>query len=154
MATKKKKPAAAKTPKKTAPRKPSGKPAKAKTTKKLNESLILAESAVRGILEKKGKNVVCLDLRGIENAVCEYFIICEGDSNTQVEAIAGSVTDFVRKELSTRPYRSEGWQNALWILIDYVTVIVHVFERDTRSFYNLESLWADAEAVELVKKQA
>lgn len=163
MATKKKTTPAAKSPKKAAgakaPKKTAGtkapkktavkKPAKGKTAKKKDESRLLAESVVRGILEKKGKNILCLDLRSIENAVCEYFIICEGDSTTQVEAVADSVIDIVKKETGTKPYRSEGWQNALWILVDYVTVIVHVFEKETRQFYNLESLWADAEEVEL-----
>ncbi len=120
---------------------------KVKTT---DEAFRIAQSAVSGILEKKGENIVCLDLRNIENAVCDYFIICEANSNIQVEAIGQSVKDMVKKELSERPYRSEGWENALWILIDYVNVVVHVFQRETRQFYNLESLWADAETVDLV----
>lgn len=116
-------------------------------TKKIvtnDPSLILADSVVNGILEKKGENIVCLDLRNIENAVCSFFIICEGNSDTQVEAIAESVEFIVKKETGQRPYRSEGWENALWVLIDYIDVVVHVFERETRSFYNLERLWADA----------
>lgn len=125
------------------------KPAKSKTVpaKTKDEGRILAESVVNGILEKKGHNVRWLDLRNIENSVCDYFIICEGNSNTQVEAIADSVEETVKKETAQRPYRSEGWENALWILIDYINVVVHVFERDTRQFYNLESLWADAEEI-------
>jgi ribosome-associated protein len=128
------------------PSKPSVKPSAPKAK---DESRILAESVVNGILEKKGHNIRWLDLRGIENAVCDYFIICEGNSNTQVEAIAESVEDIVKKETSQRPYRSEGWENALWILIDYINVVVHVFERETRYFYNLESLWADAEEIKV-----
>jgi len=126
-------------------------PVKAKPVapKVKDDGYILAESVVRGILEKKGSNVRWLDLRGIENAVCDYFVICEANSNTQVEAIADSVEDTVKKELNQRPYRSEGWENALWILIDYVNVVVHVFERETRYFYNLESLWADAEEIKV-----
>lgn len=112
-----------------------------------DEGRILAESAVNGILEKKGQNIRWLDLRNIENAVCDYFIICEGTSRTQVEAIADSVETTVKKETGQRPYRSEGWENALWVLIDYVNVVVHVFEPETRHFYNLESLWADAEEI-------
>lgn len=145
---------------KAAPKKkaaPAAKPVKAKTAapkKKAaapakDETRILAENVVRGILEKKGKHVVCLDLRKIENAVFDYFIICEGDSTTQVDAIGESVVDYVKKVSGVRPYRSEGWQNSLWILVDYINVVVHVFERDTRLFYNLESLWADAEVVDL-----
>lgn len=121
--------------------------AKARITEKNDEARKLAESAVHGILEKKGQNVRWLDLRNIENAVCDYFIICEGNSRTQVEAIADSVEMIVKKETGQRPYRSEGWENALWILIDYINVVVHVFEPDTRHFYNLESLWADAEEI-------
>lgn len=121
--------------------------AKPSPVKVKDEGRILAESVVNGILEKKGQNVRWLDLRNIENAVCDYFIICEGTSKTQVEAIADSVEETVKKETGQRPYRSEGWENALWILIDYVNVVVHVFERDTRQFYNLESLWADAEDI-------
>lgn len=126
-------------PVKTAPAKPKAK----------DEGRILAESVVNGMLEKKAQNIRWLDLRAIENAVCDYFIICEGGSNTQVEAIAESVEDIVKKETGQRPYRSEGWENALWILIDYVNVVVHVFERETRYFYNLESLWADAEEIKV-----
>ncbi|MFN8713572.1 MAG: ribosome silencing factor [Bacteroidota bacterium] len=107
-------------------------------------SLQLADAVVNSILEKKGEKIVCLDLRNIENAVCSFFIICEGNSDTQVEAIADSVEFNVKKQTGQRPYRSEGWENALWILIDYIDVVVHVFERETRAFYNLERLWADA----------
>lgn len=108
---------------------------------------LLAESVIEGMLDKKASNIKWLDLRNIENAVCDYFIICEGSSNTQVEAIADSVETMVKKQLGQRPMRSEGWENALWILIDYFDVVVHVFEHDTRQFYNLESLWADAEEI-------
>ena len=126
---------------------------KAKRKKTTDEAFLLAQSAVNGILEKKGENIVWLDLRNIENAVCDYFIICEANSNIQVEAIGQSVKDMVKKELNERPYRSEGWENALWILIDYVNVVVHVFQRETRQFYNLESLWADAETLDFGKKE-
>jgi ribosome-associated protein len=112
-----------------------------------HEAYLLAKTIVNAILEKKGENIVCLDLRNIENRVCDYFIICEGNSSTQIDAIASSVEFMVKTELSERPYRSEGWANALWILIDYVNVVVHVFDRETRHFYNLESLWADGEIV-------
>jgi ribosome-associated protein len=123
-------------------------PTAPKNTKPVDHAAYeLAKTIVDGILEKKGENLVCLDLRNIENRVCDYFIICEGNSTTQIDAIAGSVEFTVKKVLGERPYRSEGWDNALWILIDYVNVIVHVFDRETRAFYNLESLWADADEV-------
>lgn len=141
--------AAVKPAKKAAAKTVKEKAAPAKPKVKKDEGYILAESVVNGMLEKKGQNVRWLDLRGIENSVCDYFIICEGNSNTQVEAIAESVEDVVKKETGQRPYRSEGWENALWILIDYINVVVHVFERETRHFYNLESLWADAEEIKV-----
>jgi ribosome-associated protein len=147
-----KKKTAASAPKKKAAAKPVKKaasPKPAKTAKPVkDEGYLLASAVVEGILDRKGEHIVCLDLRKIENAVCDYFIICEGNSNIQVEAIADSVEDMVKKKLGQRPYRSEGWENALWILIDYVNVVVHVFQRETRQFYNLESLWADGEEVD------
>lgn len=131
-------------PVKKAPAKKAAAPKKPKAT---DAGRILVDSVVHGILEKKGRNILCLDLRKLEHSVCDYFIICDADSTTQVDAIAQSVVDTVKKQTNARPYRSEGWQNSLWILIDYVNVIVHVFEKETRLFYNLESLWADAEEV-------
>jgi len=142
-----KKSAAAKKPaKKSAPAKTTPKQ-KAKPAVVKDAGRLLAESVIAGMLEKKAINITWLDLRNIENAVCDYFIICEGASNTQVEAIADSVETMVKKQVGQRPMRSEGWENALWILIDYFDVVVHVFEHDTRQFYNLESLWADAEEI-------
>lgn len=142
--------AVAKPAKKAVAKTVTAKPAKAPAKPKVkDEGHILAESVVNGMLEKKGQNIRWLDLRGIENSVCDYFIICEGNSSTQVDAIAESVEEIVKKETGQRPYRSEGWENALWILIDYVNVVVHVFERETRYFYNLESLWADAEEIKV-----
>jgi ribosome-associated protein len=147
-------------PKKKAPAKKAAVAPKKSTTAKAkpvkivkDENRILAEAVIKGILEKKGQNIVWLDLSKIENSVCDYFILCEGNSTTQVDAIADSVEFIVKKETKTRAYRSEGWENALWILIDYVTVVVHVFDRETRQFYNLESLWADADVVEFDEKE-
>ena len=119
-----------------------------KKKKETDPTAALADLAIKGILEKKGKKIVCLDLRNIQNSVCDYFIICEGDSTTQVNAIAQSVDEEVKKATGQNPYHSEGWENSLWILIDYVNVVVHVFEKETRDFYKLESLWADAEVKE------
>ncbi len=124
------------------------KPAKksvSQSKKSKDESLLLVEYAIKGVLEKKGKNIVCLDLRNIMSRVCDYFIICEGDSSTQVSAIADSVEEQVKKGTHQKPYHSEGHQNAEWVLLDYVNVVVHVFQPEVRSFYNLEALWADAE---------
>lgn len=109
----------------------------------------LAEAIVEGIQEKKGTNIVVLDLRKIEHAVTSFFVICEGTSNTQVDAIASSVHEYVRAKLNDRPYRSEGYENAEWILLDYIDVVVHVFRKDVRSFYRLETLWGDATRKEI-----
>lgn len=110
-----------------------------------NPAQPLIDGVVEGILEVKGKNISILDLRNIHNRVCDYYILCQADSTTQVNAIAGSVEEIVRKRTGEKPYHSEGFQNAEWILIDYVTIVVHVFQSHIREFYNLETLWADAE---------
>lgn len=123
--------------------------AKKTRKKKKNDSVLLTESVVNGIQEKKGREIVVLDLRKIENAVSDFFIICEADSTTQVGAIARSVQEVVEKERGEKAWHSEGVQNAQWILIDYVSVVVHVFQKEIRQFYNLESLWADAEIMEV-----
>jgi ribosome-associated protein len=105
---------------------------------------ILLESVIRGLEEKKGKNISILDLRELNNRVSDYFLIAEGDSNTHVDAIAGSVEEIVKKETKERPYKIEGIENSEWIIIDYVNIVVHVFQREARSYYRLEELWADA----------
>ncbi|MBT6440627.1 MAG: ribosome silencing factor [Flavobacteriales bacterium] len=112
-------------------------------------SAILAEFVVQGLLEKKGKKIVCLDLTKLDGAVCDYFIICHADSTTQVGALAESVEDTVRIEMGEKKWNSEGQTNSTWILLDYSNVVVHVFQRETREFYNLEELWADAKIQEI-----
>ena len=112
-------------------------------------SEILTDAIVEGILEVKGRNISVLNLKDIHNRVCDYFIICQADSNTQVNAIAGSVEEMVKKLTGERPYRKEGFENSEWILVDYVTVVVHIFQTEVRNFYNLESLWADADVTEI-----
>lgn len=104
----------------------------------------LVDAVVEGIQEKKGKNITVLDMTGIENTITSYFVICDGDSNVHVDTIADSVEDYVRKKLEDKPLHVEGKSNAEWVLIDYMDVVVHVFQRPIRSFYNLEGLWADA----------
>ena len=120
---------------------------KPKAIKDANQ--LLADAVVEGILEKKGKNISVLNLKNIHNRVCDYFIICQADSTTQVNAVAGSVEEIVKKRIGENPYRAEGFENSEWVLIDYVTVVVHVFQSEMRNFYNLESLWADAEITEI-----
>ena len=133
--------------KKTTKAKPVVKKSISKVKKDANE--LLADAIVQGILEVKGKNISILNLKTIHNRVCDYFIICQADSNTQVNAIAGSVEEMVKKMTGERPYRKEGFENSEWILVDYVTVVVHIFQSQIRNYYNLESLWADAEIKEI-----
>ena len=113
------------------------------------KALELTNAIVDGIQEKKGHNIVRIDLRNTSGAVCDYFVICHGDSDRQVLAIADAVADETRKQLSDKPWHREGMNNAEWVLLDYVNVVVHVFHRESREFYNLEGLWADAEIEEI-----
>ena len=105
----------------------------------------LVDAVVEGIQEKKGVNITVLDLTSIENTISDYFVICDGDSNVHVDTIADSVDEYVRKTVSDKPLHVEGRDNAEWILIDYMNVVVHLFQRKVREFYNLEGLWADGE---------
>ncbi|MBT8257683.1 MAG: ribosome silencing factor [Bacteroidia bacterium] len=102
-----------------------------------------------GIEDVKGQNINILDLRGIDNTVCDYFIICEGTSNTQVNAIVNSIQKRVSKELRDKPWHIEGSDNAEWVLMDYVNVVVHVFQKHIREYYDIESLWGDAVSTEI-----
>ncbi len=104
----------------------------------------LVSTIAEGIFKKKGKRVVSLDLSIIENSICKYFVICHGESTTQVSAIGESVIEVVRNELSEKPIHKEGFQNANWVLLDYGDVIVHIFLESYRELYRLEDLWADA----------
>ena len=108
------------------------------------ESELLVEEIVKGLQEKKGKGIVSLDLRDIPNAVTDFYVVCSGDSNTHVNALANSVEDEVRKALKDKPWHVEGTSNAEWVLLDYVNVVLHVFQRSARDHYNIEGLWADA----------
>ncbi|MBP7808398.1 MAG: ribosome silencing factor [Bacteroidia bacterium] len=95
--------------------------------------------------EKKAKNITIINLTSIENSVADFFVICDADSKTHVEAIADSVDEIVQKTTNERPFHAEGFENAEWILMDYINVVVHVFQKEIRDYYNLEALWADAE---------
>ena len=117
--------------------------------KRKQDSELLVEIAIKGLQEKKAKDIVCLDLREVNSSICDYFIICHGDSTTHVDALAGSVEQIVRKELGEKPWHAEGYENAQWILLDYVNVVVHIFLKDVREFYNIEGLWADAGVLEI-----
>ncbi len=104
----------------------------------------LIATILSGIEDVKGKDINILDLREIENTVCDYFVICEGTSNTQVNAIVNSIQKKVSKELKDKPWHIEGEDNAEWVLMDYVNVVVHVFQKHIREYYDIESLWGDA----------
>ena len=104
----------------------------------------LVESITKGIQEKKGTRIVVADLSGIDGTICRYFVICQGNSPSQVEAITESVGDFARKELDERPAHVVGLDNAQWVAMDYTDVLVHIFLPDVRDYYDLEHLWDDA----------
>ena len=101
----------------------------------------LKDIIVDAIQEKKGEKISVLDLRNVENAVSDFFVICQGNSDTQVKSIANTIKEETLKILKEKPFSVEGVQNAEWVLIDYVNVVVHIFLRDLREFYALEELW-------------
>ncbi len=103
---------------------------------------------IKAIQDKKGENIVSLDLRKIPEAVADFFIICEANSNTQVKAIADFVEEEVKMHTGETPYKHEGFTAQQWILVDYVNIVVHIFIPETRKFYKLEEMWSDAEQVE------
>lgn len=107
----------------------------------------LLEAIVAGMQEKKAKRVVTVDMTKLD-APCQYFVICEGDSNVHVSSIAMEVKDYVRKNASEKPFATDGFENCEWIALDYGSVIVHVFRRETRAFYDIEHLWEDADIKE------
>jgi ribosome-associated protein len=113
--------------------------------KVIQESTHISEIAIHGIQEKKGNEIVRLDLRNIHSSVADYFVICHASSSTQVKAIAQSVEDEIFKSLNQEPLRKEGLHHGEWVLLDYVDVVVHIFKTDKREFYGIEDLWGDAE---------
>ena len=108
----------------------------------------LISKIIEGIEEVKGQNITLMDLRDIDNAVTKYFIISEGTSNTQVNAIADSVKKTVSKDLHQKPWHTEGEDKAEWILMDFVDVVVHLMQKSVREYYNLEELWGDAKIMQ------
>ena len=104
----------------------------------------LVQTIVQGIQEKKGSGIVVTDMQGLDGVICRYFVICQGNSPTQVEAITESVSDFARERLGERPAHVVGLENVQWVAMDYTDVMVHVFLPDVRQFYDLEHLWDDA----------
>ena len=117
---------------------------------KKESSEILLDKIIHGIENVKGEDIQKMDLRKIENTPCEFFVICSGNSNTQVSAIVNSIKKKVSKTLREKPLHTEGLEIAEWVLIDYVNVVVHVFQRKTREFYNIEELWGDAISTQVI----
>ena len=113
--------------------------------KAINESAYISELAIHGIQEKKGNEIVRLDLRNLHSSVADYFVVCHAESSTQVKALANSIEHEIFKAISVNPYRVEGLQHGEWIILDYIDVVVHVFKTDKRQFYGIEELWGDAE---------
>lgn len=109
---------------------------------KVNTTELLL-AIVEGAQEKKGKNIVSIDFTSLQNHICKYFVICDGDSNTHVNAIAGAIEEYTKKTTGTGVWRREGFENAEWMILDYSEIVVHIFQRHTREYYRLEELWAD-----------
>ncbi|MHA4742187.1 ribosome silencing factor [Dyadobacter sp. MSC1_007] len=109
----------------------------------------LTELVVKGMTEKKGLDIAILDLRKVKNSITDFFVICSGNSDTQIDALASSVEDEVYKMSKTEPWQKEGKANGEWILIDYVDVVAHIFNKERRKHYDLEELWGDAEVTYL-----
>lgn len=116
---------------------------------RLNKNSKILKAITHAIHEKKGENVILMDLRRVDEAVSDFFIVCEATSTVQVRAIADNVEDYLKKQLGEVPYRHEGKQTAHWVLIDYVNVVVHVMQPEARKFYKLEEMWSDGEQEEL-----
>lgn len=115
----------------------------------MNEAKKLIQQITEGIQDKKGKNIVIADLTHIDDTICKYFVICQGNSPSQVSAIVESVKDFTRKGVDSKPIAIDGLNNAEWVAMDYADVLVHVFLPEIRNFYNLEHLWADAKLTQI-----
>ncbi|GIV38095.1 MAG: ribosomal silencing factor RsfS [Cyclobacteriaceae bacterium] len=113
---------------------------------------ILCKAVVKGMQEKKADDILILDLRKISNAAADFFVICSGNSDKQLEAIAHSVNEEVYRQMNEDPRHVEGLQNKEWVLIDYFDVVVHIFRKDRRTYFSLEKLWGDAPAIEIDKQ--
>lgn len=122
-----------------------------------NTKLLVTDTLITNIIEGidnlKGEKINIIDLRKIDNSVCKYFIICSGNSNTHVKSISNSIQKHVWKETNENPWHVEGEERCDWILIDYVDIAVHVFKKETRIFYDLESLWGDAKQILIEEKK-
>lgn len=115
---------------------------------KLTRNSKIFKSIIKAIQEKKGENIVTLDLRKIPEAVADFFVICEATSTIQIKAIADFVEETVKKDCGENPYKHEGYNALQWVLIDYVNIVVHIMQPETRKFYKLEEMWSDAALTE------
>ena len=120
---------------------------------KEKNSSILVEVAVSALEDKKGLDIVYIDFSKVSNTVAQYFVICHGTSNVHVASLADGVIEKLGREMGEKPWNREGMENAEWILLDYADVVVHLFQENTRNFYNLESLWADMEVHRVGKRK-
>ena len=116
---------------------------------KSTEKQLLVDKIVVAIQDTKGEDIQIFDLSSIENSVADTFVICSGNSNTQVSAIAGNIEKKVRNDIRERPWHVEGTENAMWVLVDYVSVVVHVFQKQIRDYYDIEELWGDAKITKI-----
>lgn len=115
----------------------------------MDETKKLVDTIIEGIQEKKGTGIVVADLDGLDGTICKYFVICQGNSPMQVEAIVESVGDYAREKAGEKPVKIAGLENAQWVAMDYVDVLVHVFLPETRAYYDLENLWQDAKLTQV-----
>ena len=115
----------------------------------MDDIKVLLETVVEALQEKKGRRIVTMDLSKLENSICQYFIICQGKTPTQVSALCDSVWDKVSERMKEKPMGAIGMKEAQWIAMDYGTVMLHIFIPELREFYNLEHLWADADSTEI-----
>ena len=121
---------------------------RSKAPTRLTRNSKIFKTIIKAIQEKKGSNIVSLDLRKIAEASSDFFIVCEASNSTQVRAIADNIEEIVKKETGELPYKHEGYQALKWILIDYINVVVHIMQPETRKFYQLEAMWHDAPSLE------
>ena len=107
----------------------------------------IVENIIEGIRNKKGQEIVCINISALKNSVCNNFIICHGDSSTQVNAIAQGVEQAMEENMNEKVRRKQGYENSQWIVLDYIDVVVHIFQKEYRDYYNLENLWADGKVI-------
>jgi ribosome-associated protein len=122
---------------------------KASPPKRKADSEKLSKAVVKGMQEKKATDIVVLDLRNVKNAIADFFVLCSGGSDKQLDAISESIDEQVYKAVKENPWHTEGKNNKEWMLLDYINVVAHVFRKDRRQFYALEKLWGDAEITEI-----